>query len=122
MVRARFGGVASTPPPRPFFKIQNERRFRMETKEIAMQKTTKLLGTVCVLAAAFMASPAAAASLTDWTGVIVANYEHSNGNNSTTVNTGGLGGSAAGPLGVPNLNVQVDGRYMHHWGDFCGRS
>ena len=87
-----------------------------------MQKRTKLLGTVCVLAAAFMASPATAASLTDWTGIVVADYAHDNGNNSVTVNTGRLGVSGAGPLGVPNLNVQVDGSYMHHWGDFCGHS
>jgi hypothetical protein len=91
----------------------------METKEIAMKKRTRLLGTVCVLAAAFMAGPAAAASLTDWTGIVVTDYMHNTTNFDLTDNMWRLGGSAAGPLGVPDLNVQVDGSYMHHWGDAC---
>ncbi len=82
-----------------------------------MQKRTRLLGTVCVLAAAFVAGPASAASLTDWTGAIATDYMHGTGTGSRSVNEWGLNGSAAGPLGFPNLNLQADGGYTHAWGD-----
>ena len=43
----------------------------METKEIAMQKRTTMMGTACVLAAAALtAGPAAADTLTGFAGVL----------------------------------------------------
>src|SRR5882672_12195840 len=94
------GGVASTPPTRPFFQNKRE-RFRMETKEIAMQKRTTMMGTACVLAAAALtAGPAAADTLTGFAGVLNTNFESTDNSaaGSDTIKSWLLGGSAAMPL------------------------
>jgi hypothetical protein len=92
----------------------------METKEIAMKKRTTMMGTACVLAAAALtASPASAATLTDFAGVLTTSFAADDNSLSTdTVNSWLLGGSIAGPLSdIANLNFQVDGSYRHNWAD-----
>jgi hypothetical protein len=97
----------------------------METKEIAMSKHTKILGTACVLAmTAVVASPAAAATLTGFAGTL--NTSYSGDSNSTpgtdTVHSWLLGGSVAGPLSdLANLNFQVGASYTHNWADHFSR-
>jgi len=97
----------------------------METKEIAMQKRTTMMGTACVLAAAALtAGPAAAATLTDFSGVLTTSF--SSDKNSTTgsedVKSWLLGGSAAAPLStIDGLNAQVDASYRHNWADHFSR-
>jgi hypothetical protein len=94
----------------------------METKEIAMSKSKKTLGAACVLAmAAFAAGPAAAGTLTDFSGVVDTEFNSnkagvSGGGSSDTTKSWLLGGSAAGPLSaVPNFNFQVDASYATSW-------
>jgi hypothetical protein len=95
----------------------------METKEIAMSKSKKTMGAACVLAvAAFAAGPAAASTLTDFSGVVNTEFNSakagfSGGDSSEpTVKSWLLGGSAAGPLStLPNLNFQVDASYATSW-------
>jgi len=91
----------------------------METKEIAMQKRTTMMGTACVLAAAALtAGPAAAGTLTDFAGVLGTNYSSSDNSQSgsQTLKSWLLGGSAAMPLStLDGLNAQVDASYTHNW-------
>jgi hypothetical protein len=93
----------------------------METKEIAMQKRTTMMGTACVLAAAALtASPAAAATLTGFAGTLDTQFSSSDSSvsGSDTVKAWLLGGSAAMPLSdIPNLNFQLDASYTHNWAD-----
>jgi hypothetical protein len=111
------GGVASTPPTRPFFQ-NKKKRFRMETKEIAMSKHTTILGTACVLGMALTAVPAAAATLTGFSGVVVTSYGQNNPEEGDNIKNWLLGGSIAGPLSdLPNLNFQFDASYDHNWAD-----
>jgi hypothetical protein len=92
----------------------------METKEIAMQKRTTMMGTACVLAAAALTTgPAAASTLTDFAGVLTTSYgQDDNSLASDNLNSWLIGGSAAGPLSdIANLNFQVDASYTHNWAD-----
>ena len=75
--------------------------------------TRMTMGVACVVAmAAFAAGPAAAAPLTDFAGTLHTGYDHSSpgGGNQWFV-----GGAAAGPLGAPNLNFQVDVLFSDTW-------
>src|SRR5258707_8116097 len=100
-----------------FSKIRRK-RFRMETKEIAMQKRTTMMGTACVLAAAALtASPAAAATLTDFAGALNTSFMNSDSSvsNSESVKSWLIGGSAAMPLStIDGLNAQLDASYTHN--------
>jgi hypothetical protein len=89
----------------------------METKEIAMSKSTTILGTACVLGMALAAGPAAAATLTGFAGTVEADYgQNDPPRGSDTLHNFLLGGDVAGPLnGLANLNFQVDASYMHNW-------
>jgi hypothetical protein len=94
----------------------------METKEIAMSKSKKTMGAACVLAmAAFAAGPAAASTLTDFSGVVSTEFANdkfgqNGGGSSDTDKSWLLGGSAAGPLStLPNMNFQVDASYRTLW-------
>jgi len=91
----------------------------METKEIAMQKRTTMMGTACVLAAAALtAGPAAADTLTGFAGVLNTTFDNTDSSisGSKAIKSWLLGGSAAMPLSdIPNLNVQVDASYTHNW-------
>jgi hypothetical protein len=91
----------------------------METKEIAMQKRTTMMGTACVLAAAALtAGPAAAATLTDFAGALNTSFTNSDNSasGSESVKSWLLGGSAAMPLStLDGLNAQVDASYTHNW-------
>jgi hypothetical protein len=91
----------------------------METKEIAMSKLTKILGTACVLGMAVAAVPAAAATLTGFSGVVVTSYGQNDADGSDeNIKNWLLGGSVAGPLSdLPNLNFQLDAAYDHNWAD-----
>ena len=97
----------------------------METKEIAMQKRTTMMGTACVLAAAALtAGPAAAATLTDFAGVLGTSYNASSNSasGSSTLKSWLLGGSAAMPLStIDGLNAQVDASYTHNWANHYSR-
>jgi hypothetical protein len=90
----------------------------METKEIAMSKHTQMLGTVCVLAAALAAGPAAADTLTGFAGTVGGDVAHLTANNGgSDGSAAGLGGSVAGPLSTfAGLNAQADVDYQHEWG------
>jgi hypothetical protein len=91
----------------------------METKEIAMSKRTKLLGTACVLATALAAGPAAADTLAGFNGFADTQYTHTSFtscNGCAALNTASLGLGMALPLAdLPNLNWQMDGQYEHDW-------
>jgi hypothetical protein len=91
----------------------------METKEIAMSKSTTILGTACVLGMALAAGPAAAATLTGFAGDVTASYgQNDAGSGSDTLHNFVLGGDVAGPLSsLTNLNFQVDASYTHNWAD-----
>jgi hypothetical protein len=95
----------------------------METKEIAMSKSTKILGTACVLGMALAAGPAAAASLTGFAGTVTSSYgQFDPGGHADNINDWLIGGNVAGPLSdVPGLNFQVDGSYIHNWADHFSR-
>jgi hypothetical protein len=97
----------------------------METKEIAMQKRTTMMGTACVLAAAALtAGPAAAATLTDFAGVVNTSYLNSDNSasGSETLKSWLIGGSAAMPLStLDGLNAQFDASYIHNWADHFSR-
>ena len=86
-----------------------------------MQKRTTMMGTACVLAAAALtAGPTAAATLTDFSGVLTTSFSSADSNieDSDTVKSWLLGGSIAGPLSdLPNLNFQADAGYAHNWAD-----
>jgi hypothetical protein len=91
----------------------------METKEIAMQKRTTMVGTACVLAAAALtAGPAAAGTLTDFAGVLGTSYISSSNSmsGSQTLKSWPIAGSAAMPLStIDGLNAQLDASYTHNW-------
>jgi hypothetical protein len=96
----------------------------METKEIAMQKRTTMMGTACVLAAAALtASPTTAAPLTDFAGVLTTSYgQDDNSRASDNLSSWLIGGSAAMPLSdLAGLNAQVDASYTHNWQDHFSR-
>src|SRR5258705_819629 len=96
----------------------------METKEIAMQKRTTMMGTACVLAAAALtAGPASAATLTDFAGVVNTSYgSDDNSLGGDSLNGWLIGGSAAAPLSdLMQLNAQVDASYKHNWLDHFSR-
>src|SRR6266700_575400 len=118
MIIARLGESLRRRQRGRFSKI-TRKRFRMETKEIAMQKRTTMMGTACVLAAAALtAGPAAAATLTDFAGVLATSYNSSDNSQSgsNTLKSWLLGGSAAMPLStLDGLNAQVDASYTHNW-------
>jgi hypothetical protein len=88
----------------------------METKEIAMQKRTTMMGTACVLAAAALtAGPAAANSLTDFSGVLTVGgqIDKNDAPGSKDDKSWLLGGSVAAPLStVMGLNFEVDGSFQ----------
>jgi hypothetical protein len=88
----------------------------METKEIAMSIRTTIMGTACVLGMALAAVPAAAATLTGFSGVVTTSYGQDKIENAQTLKNWLLGGSIAGPLSdLPNLNFEVDASYDHNW-------
>ncbi len=89
-----------------------------------MQKRTTMMGTACVLAAAALtAGPAAAATLTDFAGVLTTSFgQDDNSLASDNLNSWLLGGSAAMPLStLDGLNAQVDASYTHNWADHFSR-
>jgi len=90
-----------------------------------MQKRTTMMGTACVLAAAALtAGPAAAATLTDFAGVLNTSFTNSDNSatGSETLKSWLLGGSAAMPLStIDGLNAQVDASYTHNWADHFSR-
>jgi hypothetical protein len=91
----------------------------METKEIAMSKRTKLLGTACVFAAALAAGPAAADTLAGFNGFADTQYAHNSFTSCSGCaarNEASLGLGMALPLAdLPNLNWQMDAKYQHDW-------
>jgi hypothetical protein len=95
----------------------------METKEIAMSKSTTILGTACVLGMALAAGPAAAASLTGFAGTVNTSYgQNDPGSGADTIHNWLIGGNIAGPLSdLPGLNFQVDASYIHNWADQFSR-
>ena len=89
-----------------------------------MQKRTITMGTACVLAAAALtAGPAAAATLTDFAGVLTTSFgQDDNSLASDNLNSWLIGGSAAMPLStLDGLNAQVDASYTHNWADHFSR-
>jgi hypothetical protein len=91
----------------------------METKEIAMLKHTRLLGTACVAAAALAAGPAAADTLQGFEGFANSTFTHTTFSDvSGDWNSASLGVGMALPVAdIPNLNWEVDAQYQHNWGD-----
>jgi hypothetical protein len=89
----------------------------METKEIAMSKSTRILGTASILALALAAGPAAAAPLTDWALSLNTSFSLDDPSSGGATWKGWLlGGSATGPInGLDGINVQLDGNYSHNW-------
>jgi len=112
-LRRRQSGRFSVTTPK------EELRVRMETKEIAMSKRTKLLGTAGVLATALAAGPAAADTLAGFNGFAATQYAHSSFtscNGCAARNDANLGLGMALPLAdLPNLNWQIDAKYSHDW-------
>lgn len=88
-----------------------------------MSRTTKLMGTACVLAASFVAGPAAADTLAGFTTMATVNYTHTSVTSNSSVpdsNQAGIGGAIGMPIDeVSGLNWQLDGNYNHIWGS-CG--
>ena len=84
-----------------------------------MLKTTSLLGTACVAAAALVAGPAFADTLQGFAGFADAQYTHATFSHSSgDANAAQFGVGGALPItDIPNLNVQVDGSYAHGWTD-----
>jgi hypothetical protein len=84
-----------------------------------------MMGTACVLAAAALtAGPAAAATLTDFSGVLTTSFSSADNSEtgSDTVKSWLLGGSAAMPLStLDGLNAQFDASYTHNWADHASR-
>ena len=82
-----------------------------------MSKLTTILGTASVLGMALMAVPAAAATLTGFSGVVTTSYGQNDQEDvDGTLKNWLLGGSVAGPLSdLPNLNFQFDASYTHNW-------
>jgi hypothetical protein len=84
-----------------------------------------MMGTACVLAAAALtAGPAAAATLTDFSGVLNTSFTNSDNSasGSETLKSWLLGGSAAMPLStIDGLNAQLDASYAHNWADHFSR-
>src|SRR5205085_3109363 len=78
-----------------------------------------ILGTASVLGMALMAGPAAAATLTGFSGVVVTSYGQDDvEGNSENLKNWLLGGAIAGPLSdLANLNFQVGASYDHNWAD-----
>jgi hypothetical protein len=97
----------------------------METKEIAMSKSTKFLGTACVLAvAALAASPVAAAPLTEFAGVLGTDFGWSDNDAPATesIKSWLIGGSVAAPIpDVAGMAVQFDAAFKHNWADGYSR-
>jgi hypothetical protein len=95
-----------------------------------MFKRKVLMGTACVAAAALAAGPAAADTLTGFSGYAKAEYRHQTFNDnplSSSVDSNskaGFGIGGALPVtGIPNLNVQVDASYATSWtNDYAHRS
>lgn len=89
----------------------------METKEITMQKRTKLLGAAGVAAAMLVGAPASAGTLTDFAGDVFTSYGTSDLDKLTdNINSTTFGGTVAAPLSdIPNMNVQAGGAYTHSW-------
>jgi hypothetical protein len=119
MLRAGLRGSRFDAAKRPFFRAYGRITGRMETKEIAMHRLTKLLGTSCVLAAALAAGPAAADQLAGFNGFADGTYTHTTYNRCGGCddwNAGTFGVGMALPLAdLPNLNWQLDGSYSHQW-------
>jgi hypothetical protein len=112
-VRRRQSGRFSNPST-------EKRRVRVETKEIAMSKTTKLMGTACILASALGAGPAAAASLMGFTAMVDTHFGRTtfsdSGSDSNDQNAWSLGGSIAMPIDeLAGINWQIDAQYTHGW-------
>jgi len=84
------------------------------------------MGTACVLAAAFVAGPAAADTLAGFTAMVNADYTHTSVTSSSSqpdLNTAGLGGAIAMPVDeISGLNWQLDGQYNHAWVGGSGSS
>jgi hypothetical protein len=89
----------------------------METKEIAMSKRTRIMGTAGVIAMALASAPAAADSLTDFTGNLVTAYTNTDpSGGGPNLNGWSLGGTLGGPLSdLAGLNFEVYGAYQHNW-------
>src|SRR5438270_2629121 len=101
-------GESTTRPLRPVFTKKPKRRSRRETRETAMYERMTV-GAACVIAMAALAGgPAAAATLTGFAGFADAGYQSGSGGGGSNPNTGFIDAGIAGPLGVPNLNFQVD--------------
>jgi len=105
--------------------IVEERRVRVETREIAMSRTTKLLGTVSVLAT-LAAGPAAADQLDGFAGFADLQYSNTSWDDSYSSDdssnnfTAGLG--IAFPVDeVDALAWQLDGNYSSQSGDGSSR-
>jgi len=73
------------------------------------------LGVGCIAAlAAFAATSASAAPLTDWSASAEAGLAFAAGLPNDT-HSWNIGGAVAGPLGVPNLNFEADAGYNWTW-------
>jgi hypothetical protein len=89
----------------------------METKEIAMSKLTRWMGTACVLAMGALTTvgPAAADPITAPAFTVSTGYARLD--DGQTANEWFLGGAIGGPLGFEGLSLQADLQMGEVWGD-----
>ena len=87
--------------------------------------TRMTMGTACVIAmAAISGGQAPAATLTDFAGYVNTDWSSTSINviKNDNLNSWDIGGGVAGPLGVPNLNFQVDFNYRTDWAKHYGNN
>src|SRR5262245_65358059 len=125
MLRARLGESLRRRQSGRFSTALENDGSAWETREIAMSRTTKLLGTVSVLAT-LAASPAAADQLAGFAGFADLAYSNisldDDSSSDDSLNNITVGAGIAFPVAeVPALAWQLDGNYSSQSGDDYSR-